>query len=231
MKKFEFFLLLMLTSVGAFASNTEKGDFDGLAKYVKQRLVLENLSGIGEIQGDVLVDFVVDKDGSVSDVRIVKGLHPKLDAEVVRVLSRMPKWTPLQKDGKPVRSRISCPISFDFMDIGIVWRVEKMAEFVGGSEEMFKFLRENIKYPEDAVSNGVQGRVNVKFVVEKDGSISGIEVVRSVHPSLDAEAVRVVKLMPKWKPAENRGKPVRTKYMLPIFFRIQDVQTNKKEQP
>ena len=103
MKKFEFFLLLMLMSVGAFASNTEKGDFDGLAKYVKQRLVLENLSGIGEIQGDVLVDFVVDKDGSVSDVKIVKGLHPKLDAEVARVLSRMPKWTPLQKDGKPVR--------------------------------------------------------------------------------------------------------------------------------
>lgn len=219
MKKFEFFLLLMLTSVGAFASNTEKGDFDGLAKYVKQRLVLENLSGIGEIQGDVLVDFVVDKDGSVSDVRIVKGLHPKLDAEVARVLSRMPKWTPLQKDGKPVRSRVSCPISFDFIDRGVVWRVEKMAEFVGGNEEMFKFLRENIKYPEDA--DGAHGRVIVNFVVDKDGSISDIKVVRGVHPSLDAEAVRVVKLMPKWKPAENRGMPVRSVYTLPLSFLLE----------
>lgn len=112
----------------------------------------------------------------------------------------------------------------------------KKAEFIGGNEEMIKFLSENVKYPEDVLlanekGANIHGRVYVKFVVEKDGSISDVEVVRSVHPSLDAEAVRVVKLMPKWKPAEYRGKPVRTKFTLPISFRITDVQTNKKEQP
>ena len=99
MKKFEFFLLLMLMSVGTFASNHEKDDFDGLAKYVKQRLVLENLSGIGEIQGDVLVNFVVDKDGSVSDVKIVKGLHPKLSA-----CSSTPASTVMPSIQEPFRS-------------------------------------------------------------------------------------------------------------------------------
>ncbi|MEE0997873.1 MAG: energy transducer TonB [Paludibacteraceae bacterium] len=105
----------------------------------------------------------------------------------------------------------------------------KRAIFPGGQIKMATFIKENLKYPEDA--DGAHGRVIVNFVVEEDGSISDIKVVRGVHPSLDAEAVRVVKLMPKWKPAEYRGKPVRTKYMLPVFFRIQDVQTNKKEQP
>jgi len=105
----------------------------------------------------------------------------------------------------------------------------KRAIFPGGQIKMATFIKENLKYPEDA--DGAHGRVIVNFVVEEDGSISDIKVVRGVHPSLDAEAVRVVKLMPKWKPAERGGKPVRTKYTLPISFRIQDVQTNKKEQP
>ncbi|MBO5988238.1 MAG: energy transducer TonB [Paludibacteraceae bacterium] len=109
--------------------------------------------------------------------------------------------------------------------------VDKRATFPGGHIKMAAFIKENIKYPEFAADNGVQGRVIVNFVVDKDGSISDIKVVRGVHPSLDAEAVRVVKLMPKWQPAERGGKPVRTKYMLPLSFRITDVQTNKKEQP
>ena len=117
----------------------------------------------------------------------------------------------------------------DFSEGDLYINAYKRATFPGGNMKLPAFIKENLKYPEDA--DGAHGRVIVNFVVEEDGSISDIKVVRGVHPSLDAEAVRVVKLMPKWKPAENRGKPVRTKYMLPIFFRLQDVQTNKKEQP
>ena len=109
--------------------------------------------------------------------------------------------------------------------------VDKHATFPGGHIKAAAFIKENLKYPEDAADYGIQGRVIVNFVVEEDGSVSDIKVVRGVHPSLDAEAVRVVKLMPKWQPAERGGKPVRTKYTLPVSFRIQDVQTNKKEQP
>lgn len=101
----------------------------------------------------------------------------------------------------------------------------KKAEFIGGNEEMIKFLSENVKYPEDVLQANekganIYGRVYVKFVVEKDGSISDVEVVRSVHPSLDAESVRVVKLMSgKWTPATERGKPVRSKFTLPFVFK------------
>jgi protein TonB len=103
--------------------------------------------------------------------------------------------------------------------------VAKKAEFIGGNEEMIKFLSENVKYPEDVLQANekganIHGRVYVKFVVEKDGSISDVEVVRSVHPSLDAESVRVVKLMSgKWTPATERGKPVRSKFTLPFVFK------------
>ena len=95
-----------------------------------------------------------------------------------------------------------------------------MPEFPGGTEKLFEFLKENIHYPEIAEENGVQGRVVVTFVVEVDGSISETKVVKSVDTSLDEEAIRVVKLLPKWNPAMLNGKPVRSKYTLPITFRL-----------
>lgn len=95
-----------------------------------------------------------------------------------------------------------------------------MPEFPGGTEKLFEFLKENIHYPEIAEENGVQGRVVVTFVVEVDGSISETKVVKSVDSSLDEEAIRVVKLLPKWNPAMLNGKPVRSKYTLPITFRL-----------
>ena len=101
--------------------------------------------------------------------------------------------------------------------------VERMPEFPGGQQAMMKFLGENIKYPVNAQEKGIQGRVICKFVVEKDGNVSDIQVVRtSGDASLDSEAVRVISTMPKWKPGIQRGKPVRVKYTIPINFRLSD---------
>ena len=97
--------------------------------------------------------------------------------------------------------------------------VDKRATFPGGNMKAAAFITENLKYPEDA--DGAHGRVIVNFVVDKDGSISDIKVVRGVHPSLDAEAVRVVKLMPKWQPAERGGKPVRSRFNIPVYFKLE----------
>lgn len=99
--------------------------------------------------------------------------------------------------------------------------VENKPEFPGGDAAMMKYLSENIKYPVIAQENGIQGRVICQFVVNKDGSIVDINVVRSVDPSLDKEAIRVIKSMPKWKPGMQRGKPVRVKFTLPVSFRLQ----------
>ena len=99
--------------------------------------------------------------------------------------------------------------------------VEKMPEFPGGLPALMRFLSKNIRYPVIAQENGVQGRVVCAFVVNKDGSIVDIEVLRGRDPSLDKEAVRVLGTMPKWNPGEQRGKPVRVKYTVPVTFRLQ----------
>ena len=96
--------------------------------------------------------------------------------------------------------------------------VEEMPEFPGGMGECLKFLMKNAKYPTISQENGVQGKVSVKFVIEKDGSIADPVVVRGVDPYLDKEALRVVKSMPKWK---QRGKPVRVSYTVPVIFKLQ----------
>ena len=94
------------------------------------------------------------------------------------------------------------------------------ATFPGGEFKMVEFLRDNLKYPESAKKKGIEGKVYIQFVVEKDGSIADVKVMRGVCEELDAEAVRVIKAMPKWKPGEQEGKPVRTTMMLPINFKI-----------
>lgn len=100
--------------------------------------------------------------------------------------------------------------------------VETMPEFPGGQQALFKYLSENVKYPAIAQENGIQGRVICQFVVNKDGAIVDVEVVRSGgDPSLDKEALRVIKSMPKWKPGKQRGKAVRVKYTVPVNFRLQ----------
>ena len=97
--------------------------------------------------------------------------------------------------------------------------VEDMPQFPGGSVQ--KWISKNVKYPMIALENNIQGKVFVQFVIEKDGSVSDVKVARSVDPSLDKEAIRVVKAMPKWKPGKQRGKPVRVSYTVPINFQLQ----------
>ena len=109
--------------------------------------------------------------------------------------------------------------------------VEEMPQFPGGLSEAMKFLAKNIKYPVEAQQAKIEGRVIVRFVVGRDGSVSNVEVVRGVSPELDAEAVRVVSLMPKWIPGKQRGKAVAVKYTMPIMFRLQTpAQEQKKEE-
>lgn len=102
----------------------------------------------------------------------------------------------------------------------IFMRVEKAPSFPGGQKAMMEYLMKNVKYPASCQEAGIQGRVIVSFVVNKDGSIVNVEVIRGVHEKLDAEAVRVVKSMPTWSPGEQQGRKVRSKFQLPVFFRL-----------
>ena len=298
------------------------------------------------IEGRVIVNFVVEKDGSVSDVNVVRGQDPLLDAEATRVVPLMPNWTPGLQRGERVRVRYTLPIVFripaidtkgstvighkqstndddnelivmqgsgsmkdvtpqtlslkfgkdkpiyvldgervediesidpkniesisvlknessiakygeegkngvieitsksaiaksaaiDYAkeklakspdDVFVV--VEEQPQFPGGTQAMMKFLGENIIYPAEAHKNGIQGRVIVNFVVNKDGSLSDINIVRGQDPLLDAEAMRVISTMPNWKPGMQRGEAVNVRYTLPIVFRLQGDKGVEKE--
>ena len=199
--------------------------------------------------GRVIVQFIVEKDGSITDVKVVRSVSPDLDAEAIRVVSGMPKWKPGMQRGKVVKVKYTLPIMFSLekkeavtsasvsavpvdsegeVKTDVVFQVvEQMPEFPGGMGECMKWLQANMKYPKEAQDKGEQGRVIVQFVVEKDGSITDVKVVRSVSPILDAEALRVISSMPKWKPGMQRGKVVKVKYTMPVMFNL----NKDKEQP
>ena len=193
-------------------------------------------------QGRVILQFIVERDGSVTDVKVVRSISLALDAEAIRVVSGMPKWKPGMQRGKEVRVKYTLPVMFSLekkepassdntiiVDKGgttkvdgnhIFQVVEEMPEFPGGMGECMKWIGQNIKYPKEAHDKGVQGRVLITFIVEKDGSITEPKVARGVSPALDAEALRIVSIMPKWKPAKQRGQVVRVKYTIPVMFRL-----------
>jgi len=109
----------------------------------------------------------------------------------------------------------------DIQEAEIFTIVEEMPEFPGGMNKLAEYLAKNIKYPQMARESGIQGRVFVNFVVEPDGSVSNVTVMRSLGGGCDEEAMRVVKSMPKWKPGKQRGKAVRVSYILPVNFKLQ----------
>ena len=107
--------------------------------------------------------------------------------------------------------------------------VDEMPSFPGGLEELYKWIDNNVQYPAVARENGIEGRVILKFIVEKDGSLSDSTVIHSVHPMVDREALRLVGQMPKWNPGRRAGVPVRVRYCLPIKFKLGESKPNQKK--
>ena len=214
------------------------GGMDELMKYLQKEIKYPKEALEQGKQGRVIVQFVVNKDGSISNDTIVRSVDPFLDAEALRIIRSMPNWTPGKQRGEPVRVRFTLPVTFRLdggaasqpvqMQVAIentggeIFNiVEEMPEYPGGMDELMKFIQRNIRYPKEAQEQGKQGRVIVQFVVEKDGSICNEQVVKSVDPQLDAEAIRVIRCMPNWIPGKQRGEPVRVRFTLPVTFRLQ----------
>ena len=152
----------------------------------------------------------------VQEVEVLNVVEDDVETETIEINT---------EDDKDVEVVIAAPIEApeEEEDENVIFvKVEAMPEFPGGMAELRKYLAQNVKYPVIAQENGIQGRAICQFTVNQDGSIVEIEVVRTAgDSSLDKEAVRVIKSMPKWKPGEHRGKEVRVKYTLPIVFRLQ----------
>ena len=153
---------------------------------------------------------------AVQEVEVLNVVEDDVETETIEINT---------EDEKDVEVVIAPPVEApveEEEEEEIFMVVESMPEFPGGQQALFKYLAENVKYPVIAQENGIQGRVICQFVVNKDGSIVDVVAVRSSgEPSLDKEAIRVIKSMPKWKPGKQRGKPVRVKYTVPVNFRLQ----------
>ena len=191
---------------------------------------LTNEKGEFEIQvkkGDVLVVSFVGLQTQYLTVQseVTKlGIHMKADVqpmEEIVVVGYAPEEEKKQPVAKEEVKQTEEEVIFQV--------VEQMPEFPGGMSEAMKFLAKNIKYPVAAQQAKIEGRVIVQFVVGKDGSISDVHTVRSVSPELDAEAIRVVSMMPKWNPGKQRGKAVSVSYTMPIMFRLQSPAPKTEE--
>lgn len=219
------------------------GGMPGLMKYLSANIRYPEAAHKDGTQGRVTVQFVVGKDGSIGNVSILRGVDPALDAEAIRVISGMPKWKPGTQKGEPVNVKYTVPVMFrltpepvDKIDEMIVvgYRnpdapvtgevyetVDKMPEFPGGMTGLMQHLSKNIRYPAEAHTNNIQGRVVISVIINTDGKATNAQIVQGVAPSLDAEALRVTGTMPDWIPGTKDGKPVNVKYTFPVVFRLQ----------
>ena len=153
---------------------------------------------------------------AVQEVEVLNVVEDNVETESIEVNAEDDK-----AEEVVIAAPVEAPVEEEEEEVVFVV-VESLPEFPGGQQALFKYLSENVKYPVIAQENGIQGRVICQFVVNKDGSIVDVEVVRSGgDPSLDKEAIRVIKSMPKWKPGKQRGKPVRVKYTVPVNFKLQ----------
>ena len=153
---------------------------------------------------------------AVQEVEVLNVVEDDVETETIEINAEDDKETEVV-----IAPPVEAPVEEEEEEVVFVV-VETMPEFPGGQQALFKYLSENVKYPVIAQENGIQGRVICQFVVNKDGAIVDVEVVRSGgDPSLDKEAMRVIKSMPKWNPGKQRGKAVRVKYTVPVNFRLQ----------
>ena len=194
------------------------GSDECLASNEPRRL---QLNGIGDYLDDS--DIVKEK---VQQVTLV--IWPNAPTETVdevKTILRKKELLNIRYENPPAADSIVGPQIIPYVGEELQFEIMEDPEFPGGTEGLLEYMRKNIQYPADAREQNIVGRVLVTFIINKDGSIQEPEVVKSVHPSLDAEAVRIISSMPNWKPGIHRGKPVRTKYTLPVNFRLASVET------
>ena len=205
-----------------------------MMQFISKNMKYPTIAQENGTQGQVIAQFVIQADGTLSDLKIVKSVDPLLDAEAMRVIKEMPKWQPGKQRGIAVATRVTVPIRFRLMDSDsapstdsnknqentIFDVVEHAPEFPGGMEACLKYMYKNIKYPAVAMEAGIQGQVVIQIVIDKDGKIHDPKIVRGVSPELNAEAVRVISNMPQWIPGKQKGKNVATRFTLPVRFRL-----------
>lgn len=215
-------------------------------KFLQSRLMYPEDAKKQRIQGMTWIEFVIEKDGALSNIKAVEGknLGGSCDKEAIRVISSSPKWKPGMKDGLPIRTRKIQRFKFSLdpssdaaltvdgkamqeidasNDTTLFLGVEKMPVFAENttSTYTYRFVQNNLVYPEDAKKKKIKGYVFVTYVVEKDGTVSNIHITpgRGLYPSCDQAAIDVVSKFPKFTPGQHKGKLVRVQQTVVVEFK------------
>lgn len=214
----------------------EGGDIRAFRGWVVHHLT-NNVRDLRKLYGTAIFSFVVDTDGSVTDVKLIKSSNDILTLKVPDIISKSPKWTPGTLKGTPKSHKFTFPITFkgqgnttlipakmvdstNMEDTPYII-VERMPKFEQGDLNTFRnWVQGNLVYPSDAAQLKIQGKVIVDFIIERDGSLTNINVIKTPYQSLSDEVLRVLRKSPQWTPGTQAGKPVRVRYTLPIDFKI-----------
>lgn len=226
-------------------------------KFIKEHLEYPLDALKQGIEGRTILQFVVWKDSTISDIKVLKGFNATCDQAAIDIIKKMPKWNPGMQDGKPVNSKYVLPIQFklenvenievgppimeapsvsdktsleaipespsNVIDTNRVYDIVLIKpEFPGGVAAMFSFIKENLVYPKEAVKNKMEGKTFIQFVVRKDGTVTDVIILKGFDDLCDQAAKEVVMKMPKWKPGIQNGAPVNAKFLIPIFFKLDE---------
>ncbi|MBZ4036341.1 M56 family metallopeptidase [Flavobacterium sp. 17A] len=228
----------MNINIPAFQNTTSQ-----LANYILSNY--KSPAGVNKSDEILSVTFNFEKDGSLDDVKIINGKGTKTEAEILKILKSSPKFSPEKNYGKadwqPIAIKLDFrPISKEdkfvnervvkeghpLEETNVLQRVTSKPEYPEGTLEFYKFIGRNFKVPAEA--GKIEGKLYLEFMVEKDGSLSEFKVVKDLGFGLGDEAIRVLKLSPKWNPGTQDGKPVRVLYSLPITIQSEETPEKNK---
>lgn len=206
------------------------GHVEEFVNWAMKQIIYPQFSVDNGIEGVVVISFIIEKDGTLTDVGIVDSPSDTLSQEVVRVVKLSPVWTPGMNDGKSVRMTLNVPINFELKpteksgndDKPRTPSPEVMPTFQGGKWSDFAtWMSKNVEYPKWAFDGRIEGKVTVSFVIEKDGTLGDVNIVDSPSDVLSREVLRVIILSPKkWTPGMQDGKNIRVSVHIPVHFKL-----------
>jgi TonB family protein len=209
------------------------GDLENFREWVQKNLIYPEVAKENGIFGRITLQFAVNSQGKVVDVKVLRGVDPSLDNEAIRVVTSSPDWVPAKQSGKNVKQQFVMPVVFPQGEKASTINqqngdepafvfVEEQALFQGGTLDVFReWVQKHLIYPDEAIKQGIFGRITIQFAVNSEGKVCDIKIIRGVHPSLDAETMRVVGQSPVWTPAKQGGKKVKQLFVIPVIFQLQ----------
>jgi TonB family protein len=209
------------------------GDLEAFRDWVQNNLIYPSIAKEDGIFGRVVVQFAVNSQGKVVDVKVLRSVDPSLDNEAIRVVTSSPDWVPAQQSGRSVKQQFVIPVIFSFSDQGSVGKyppmppsgITSVLKFQGaqGNEAIEKFrgwVQSQIVYPKEAKSNGIQGEILFQFTIMPSGKMGDVKIVKGVHQLLDEELIRVVRSSPDWEPfpaGENKAIEIPMSFIFKIY--------------